>query len=71
MNDRGILAHMQDLVGHEDDLRSRAARAELREDALARLNALALELDQCCDLLNQRRSSRKSTESLPREAALL
>lgn len=54
MDDKSILDHIHDLVGEEHELR--ANRAALDGEGRRRLDALERELDQCWDLLRQRRA---------------
>jgi hypothetical protein len=55
--DTGILARIRDLMGEEHQLRDAAVRSE---DESARLRGLEVELDQCWDLLRQRRAARET-----------
>lgn len=54
--DRSVLGHIDQLVKEEERL---YAQAELREEDRARLGELKVELDQCWDLLRQRRALRE------------
>jgi hypothetical protein len=54
MEDRTILQHISDLVDEEHRLRSDAAG--LDDEGRARLRSVEVELDQCWDLLRQRRA---------------
>ena len=54
MEDRTILQHITELVDEEHHLRSRTDG--LDDDGRARLEAVEVELDQCWDLLRQRRA---------------
>lgn len=57
MTEQDILGRIKDLVDHEHDLRSRASRGELDPDVeRRRLAELEVMLDQCWDLLRQRRA---------------
>jgi len=56
MDDRSILTRIRDLVAEEKTLRAQHADAGLGETDQARLQALEEELDQCWDLLRQRRA---------------
>ncbi|MGW4070334.1 DUF2630 family protein [Nocardia grenadensis] len=57
MTEQDILGRISDLVDHEHDLRSRASRGELDPDVeRRRLAELEVMLDQCWDLLRQRRA---------------
>ena len=67
-SDNNPLAHIRDLVDEERELRARLQRKEISADEEhARLQALEVELDQCWDLLRQRRALRE-TGGDPREA---
>ena len=69
-SDNNPLAHIRDLVDEERELRARLQRKENSADEEhARLQALEVELDQCWDLLRQRRALRE-TGGDPREAHL-
>jgi predicted nuclease with TOPRIM domain len=69
-SDNNPLARIRELVDEERDLRARLQRHEISADEEhARLNALEVELDQCWDLLRQRRALRE-TGGDPREAQL-
>jgi hypothetical protein len=54
--DASVLTHIQRLVGEEHRL---FERGELSADEQHRLAALQVELDQCWDLLRQRRALRE------------
>ena len=58
MSDKSILEHISALVEEEKTLRSTSAAAAEG----ARLKALEEELDQCWDLLRQRRAKREFGE---------
>jgi hypothetical protein len=58
-SDEAVLAHISDLVDQEHDLQSRSSEGEgLSEDDTRRLNRVEAQLDQCWDLLRQRRARR-------------
>jgi predicted nuclease with TOPRIM domain len=62
------LARIHELVEEERELRDRLLRKEISADEEhARLRALEVQLDQCWDLLRQRRALRE-TGGDPREA---
>ena len=66
--DNKPLARIRELVDEERDLRARLQRHEISADEEhARLRAVEVELDQCWDLLRQRRALRE-TGGDPREA---
>ena len=55
--DAGVLARIRELVDQEHGLREAATRSE---DESAALRRLEVELDQCWDLLRQRRAARET-----------
>jgi hypothetical protein len=55
-NDASVIAHIQRLVGEEHRL---FERGDLAADESKRLAQVQLELDQCWDLLRQRRARRE------------
>lgn len=59
MNDKTILEHITALVEEEHRLRADDERAEQKA---ARLKDVAEQLDQCWDLLRQRRAKREFGE---------
>ena len=54
--DRSVLGHINQLVKEEERL---YGQGELKEEDQARLAAVKVELDQCWDLLRQRRALRE------------
>jgi hypothetical protein len=63
MDDTEILSQINDLVAEEHDLRERLGRGEVgAADEHARLQSLEQSLDQCWDLLRQRRARRSAGE---------
>jgi Rad3-related DNA helicase len=57
MDERDVLGRIRELVDTEHTLRERLGRGELTTDAeQAALTALEQQLDQCWDLLRQRRA---------------
>jgi hypothetical protein len=60
MDDKTILAHIDDLVAEEHELRARSG--QLDDEAQQRLGHLEEQLDQSWDLLRQRRARRDSGE---------
>jgi hypothetical protein len=59
MDDTEILTHIKGLVAEEHDLRERLTRGEVEvAEERARLTTLEESLDQCWDLLRQRRARR-------------
>ena len=69
-NDASVLEHIQRLVGEEHKL---FESGELTPEEAHRLAALQVELDQCWDLLRQRRALREfggdPSQAHAREAA--
>jgi hypothetical protein len=60
MRDADVLAHINELVKEEHDLLSRSEEeGGLKADERARLDDLSVQLDQCWDLLRQRRALRE------------
>ena len=69
MNDAEILQRINDLVTEEHTLDQRAEHSGgLSDDERARLKALEVNLDQCWDLLRQRRARRHAGQN-PDDAA--
>ena len=56
MDDKTLLQHITELVDEENRLRAETERPEQHAD---RIQALEVELDQCWDLLRQRRAKRE------------
>ena len=69
MNDGQILGHINELVEEEHELLKLAEHSGLDEEQHARLNALKVSLDQCWDLLRQRRARREFGQN-PNDAAV-
>jgi len=68
MNDKEILSHIDELIATEHDLRTKVANGELSgPEERERLRSVEEALDQCWDLLRQRRARREFGES-PDEA---
>ena len=68
MDDKEILSHIDDLVATEHDLRAKLANGQLSSaEERERLRSAEEALDQCWDLLRQRRARREFSES-PGEA---
>jgi Protein of unknown function (DUF2630) len=66
--DQDILAQVNKLVAEEKELRSQLQQREIDEsEEHQRLKAVEIALDQCWDLLRQRRALRE-TGGDPREA---
>ena len=63
MDDAGLLQQINALVHEEHTLREQAeAGAVSTDEELARLRELEVQLDQCWDLLRQRRARREFGE---------
>jgi hypothetical protein len=68
--DSDALAHIRDLVAEEKTLRAQLLHRDITEsEEHQRLRQVEIELDQCWDLLRQRRALRE-TGGDPREAAV-
>jgi Protein of unknown function (DUF2630) len=68
MDDKEILSHIDDLIATEHDLRAKVANGELSSAVERdRLTSVEEALDQCWDLLRQRRARREFGEN-PEEA---
>jgi hypothetical protein len=60
MDDKEIMAHIDELIQTEHDLRAKLAAGEITsQDERDRLAATEQALDQCWDLLRQRRARRE------------
>jgi hypothetical protein len=59
MNDSEVLSRIEDLVAEEHRLLGAAEQADLSEADRARLESVAIGLDQCWDLLRRRRAARE------------
>jgi len=63
MDDKEILAHIDDLIKTEHELRAKLAAGQITTDEEHRqLAAAETALDQCWDLLRQRRARREFGE---------
>jgi uncharacterized protein DUF2630 len=70
MEDKEILAHIDELIQTEHDLRAKLAAGEITgQEEHDRLAAAEQALDQCWDLLRQRRARREFDQN-PEEAQL-
>ncbi len=58
MDDSEVLKQIQSLVDEENDLRAKAATGGAGAHVHERLQSLEVSLDQCWDLLRQRRGLR-------------
>jgi hypothetical protein len=65
MNDKEIMSRITELIDTEHELRSQLQRGDLSsEQERARLRSTEEALDQCWDLLRQRRARREFGESV-------
>jgi Protein of unknown function (DUF2630) len=63
MDDKDIMGHISDLISTERDLRAKVATGQLSgEDEKQQLASVEDALDQCWDLLRQRRARREFGE---------
>ncbi len=70
MDDKDILRNIDDLIQTEHDLRARLAAGQLTTDEEhEQLRATEEQLDQCWDLLRQRRARREFGEDPSGSAA--
>jgi hypothetical protein len=60
MNDDDVLARIHQLVDEEHHLRDRHDDSPLDPESASRLDELEVALDQCWDLLRQRRARRSA-----------
>ena len=60
MQDEQIHGTIEELVSEEHELWEREARGDATSDDRRRLEALKVSLDQCWDLLRQRRALREA-----------
>jgi hypothetical protein len=75
MTDDEILHRITQLVEEEHELSKRAEHHQLEEDEHARMRQLEVALDQCWDLLRQRRARREfgqnPDDATPRDANIV
>ena len=70
MNDKEILGHIDELMKTEHDLRAKLAAGQLTTDEEhTALRSAEQALDQCWDLLRQRRARREFGEDVDQAAA--
>ena len=69
MNDNEILSRIEELVNEEHTLTQRSEGSTLPADEHERMKQLEINLDQCWDLLRQRRASRNAGKD-PDEATV-
>ncbi|TDU84377.1 uncharacterized protein DUF2630 [Kribbella voronezhensis] len=59
-DDKSLFSRIDELVAEEHELRTKHAAGQVADDEeKARLHKLEVELDQCWDLLRQRRAKRE------------
>ncbi|HWE90608.1 MAG TPA: DUF2630 family protein [Pseudonocardiaceae bacterium] len=63
MTDQDIIGTIDELIAEEHELRGRAVGAGLTDDERARMHQVEVRLDQCWDLLRQRRARRDVGEN--------
>jgi hypothetical protein len=56
VNDQAVLGHINELAAREHELRQAEAKRPLTDDEKAELKKAGVALDQCWDLLRQRRA---------------
>jgi hypothetical protein len=56
VNDQEVLGHINELAAREHELRQAEAKRPLTDDERSELRKAELALDQCWDLLRQRRA---------------
>jgi hypothetical protein len=69
MDDSELLYHIEKLVNEEHELMKLSEQGNLTDDQHVRMRALEISLDQCWDLLRQRRA-RRAAGLNPEEAKL-
>ena len=69
MNDSQIHGSIEKLVAEEHELWSRESRGAASDDDRRRLDQIRLSLDQCWDLLRQRRARRDAGQDPDTAAA--
>ncbi len=60
MDDKDILARINELAGEEHQLFQRESNGEASDTERERLRRIGVTLDQCWDLLRQRRAKRSA-----------
>jgi hypothetical protein len=60
VEDRQVLGRINELIEEEHRLRGRHQQDGLSDEERDRLRALEVDLDQCWDLLRQRRAAREA-----------
>lgn len=62
MTDKSIIANIDELIAEEHALREKATGQGLADEDRTRMRELEAQLDQCWDLLRQRRARREFNE---------
>ena len=70
MEDRAPLDRINELMAEEHALLERAPSGGLTDADHARLQELEVQLDQCWDLLRQRRARRSTPDRIPSDATV-
>ena len=60
MEDQDVLSRINSLAAEEHELYQRAGDEGLSDDEHTRLKSIEVQLDQCWDLLHQRRARRRA-----------
>ncbi|HVV11915.1 DUF2630 family protein [Amycolatopsis sp.] len=63
MSDKDIIGNIDELIAEEHELRQKAVGGGLDDAGQARIKQVEQQLDQCWDLLRQRRARREFGES--------
>ena len=75
MDDSELLHHIEKLVNEEHELMKLSEQGNLTDDQHVRMRALEISLDQCWDLLRQRRARRavglNPDEAKPRDPSIV
>jgi uncharacterized protein DUF2630 len=69
MDDKTVLDHINDLAGEEHRLFQKESGDQLSREERVRLSEIGVTLDQCWDLLRQRRALRSAGRN-PDDAAV-
>ena len=59
MDDQGVLGRIEQLVEEEHALQRKAGAGGLSDEEHERMRAIEVQLDQCWDLMRQRRARRE------------
>jgi len=69
MDDHDLIERISQLVNEEHDLETHTSTGGVSEDETRRLRQLEVQLDQCWDLLRQRRARRDAGENPDRASS--